>query len=406
MPDLLQWTLVGLVGVLLPALGWALVQLELAKARRGGPEDGRLKDLLGSLVRLDELSMESTEISTLQPYCKEVLEDACRLMGAPRASMMLYDDQRNVLRIVAAKGLPEEAVNTVELKPGQGLAGRAFETGSRQFHADPASDPAFHHMPGSESYLEAVLTIPLKIKNKPVGVLNLHPPHDGFTWADADLRFMDVLAAQAAGTLETLKLYENLERFYLEMVETLARAVDAKDSYTHDHSDRARRRARQVALAMGLSDEVVKQTEYAALLHDVGKIGIDDSILLKPAKLTPEEYEKMKQHPAIGYRILEPIKYLAPVAKMVLAHQEWFNGAGYPNGWKGDEIPIGARIVSVIDAWDAMTSDRVYRKALPRERAVAELRKYAGTQFDPGVVEVFLGLAEAEAAPGPESHPR
>jgi len=356
----------------------------------------RLQELFDSLMRLNDVGMQSTEISSLAPYCQEVLDDACRLMKAPCASLMLYDDEKGVLRIVAAKGIPDEIVQKTELAPGQGVAGKVFATGERVFTANPASDPQFHHIPGSESFDEPVLTIPLKIRNKPVGVLNLHPPHSRFALTDDDLRFMEVLAAQAATTIETLKLYEHLEKLYVAMVETLARAVDSKDAYTRDHCDRARQRARQVAQAMGLPETEIRQVEYAAMLHDVGKIGIADSILLKPAKLTPEEYEEMKKHPVIGYHILEPIKYMAPVAKMVLHHQEWYNGQGYPEGLKGDEIPLGARIVAVIDAWDAMTSDRVYRKALPRERAIAELRQYAGTQFDPKVVEVFLRIVEKE----------
>jgi len=399
MPENVQILLLVLLGVTLPALCWALYRLlpgAEAPAAAANGKNPRLQELFDSLKRLEEFAMQSTEISSLEPYCKEVLDDACRLLGAPRASLMLFDETRKVLRIVASQGIPDEVVKATELKPGQGVAGRAFETGERVFTANPASDPQFHHVEGVDSFTEPVLTIPLIIKNIPVGVLNLHPPQGHFALHEDDLRYMDVLAAQAAGTIETLKLYEHLEKFYVEMVETLARAVDSKDSYTHDHSDRARHRARQVATAMSLPEGDIKQIEYAALLHDVGKIGIADSILLKPAKLTPEEYDEMKKHPAIGYRILEPIKHLAPVAKMVLAHQEWYNGAGYPQGLKGEAIPLGARIVSVIDAWDAMTSDRVYRKALPRERAVAELRKYAGTQFDPGIVEVFLKIVETD----------
>ena len=401
MLDTLTVALIAVVAVTLPALGWALFRIYGKPQVKGGgsssaSKNPRLLELFDSLKRLDEYAMQSTEISSLEPYCREVLDDACRLMGAARASMMLFDEGRQVLRIVASRGIPEEVVKGTELKPGQGVAGKAFESGERVFTAEPGKDPHFHHVAGVDSFIEPVLTIPLLIKNKPIGVLNLHPEQATFNLSEDDLRFMDVLGAQAAGTIETLKLYEHLERFYVEMVETLARAVDSKDSYTHDHSDRARHRARQVATAMGLPDSDVKQIGYAALLHDVGKIGIADSILLKPAKLTNEEYEEMKKHPAIGYRILEPVKYLQPVAKMVLAHQEWYNGAGYPQGLKGEDIPLGARIVAVIDAWDAMTSDRVYRKALPRERAVAELRKYAGTQFDPGVVEVFLKIVETD----------
>jgi HD-GYP domain-containing protein (c-di-GMP phosphodiesterase class II) len=147
---------------------------------------------------------------------------------------------------------------------------------------------------------------------------------------------------------------------------------------------------------MGLPDQMIRYVEYAALLHDIGKIGIDEAILLKPGKLTPEEYEQMKKHPIIGHQILSPVKYLGPVAQMVLYHQEWYDGRGYPEGLKGEEIPLGSRIVAVLDAWDAMTSDRPYRKALGREIALGELKKGRGTQFDPKVVDTFLNLESAE----------
>jgi HD-GYP domain-containing protein (c-di-GMP phosphodiesterase class II) len=196
--------------------------------------------------------------------------------------------------------------------------------------------------------------------------------------------------------LHNMDLFDSLQTFYLEMVQTLARAVDSKDAYTHEHSDRARVKARKVALEMSLPEQMVRYVEYAALLHDIGKIGIDEAILLKPGKLTPEEYEQMKKHPIIGHQILSPVKYLGPVAQMVLYHQEWYDGRGYPEGLKGEEIPLGSRIVAVLDAWDAMTSDRPYRKALGREVAVGELKKGAGTQFDPRVVDTFLRLESAE----------
>ncbi len=193
----------------------------------------------------------------------------------------------------------------------------------------------------------------------------------------------------------------DMEEFYLEMVKTLARAVDSKDSYTHEHSERASVKARRLAARLGVEEPAARYVEYAALLHDIGKIGIDEAILLKPGKLTPEEYEVMKKHPIIGHQILSPVKYLGPVAEMVLYHQEWYNGQGYPEGLSGDRIPIGARIVAVIDAWDAMTSDRPYRKALSRDIAISELKRGAGTQFDPMVVEAFLEIEaglEAETA--------
>jgi len=179
------------------------------------------------------------------------------------------------------------------------------------------------------------------------------------------------------------------------MVQTLARVIDAKDSYTGDHAGRARQKARRLAEELRMPAQMIRYVEYAALLHDIGKIGIDGGILSKPGKLTTEEYDEIKKHPAIGYQILSPIHFLGPVAQMVLYHQEWFNGMGYPEGLKGEEIPLGARIVATIDAWDAMRSDRPYRKALGTDIAESELTKGAGRQFDPQVVQAFLKLETA-----------
>jgi HD-GYP domain-containing protein (c-di-GMP phosphodiesterase class II) len=236
----------------------------------------------------------------------------------------------------------------------------------------------------------------LKVKDKPFGVLNLHLSGEKATFTDYDLKFLTLLADESAITLENIKLYESIENFYLEMVQTLARVIDVKDAYTGDHAGRARKKARRLAEELNMPEIMIRYVEYAALLHDIGKIGIEGPILSKPGKLTDEEFSEIKKHPSIGYQILSPVRFLGPVAQMVLYHQEWFNGNGYPEGLKGEEIPLGARIVATIDAWDAMRSDRPYRKALPREKAVEELKKGSGTQFDPKVVEVFLRLEEQE----------
>jgi HD-GYP domain-containing protein (c-di-GMP phosphodiesterase class II) len=131
-------------------------------------------------------------------------------------------------------------------------------------------------------------------------------------------------------------------------------------------------------------------------MHDIGKIAIDDRLLKKPGKLTPEEFAEVKKHPELGYKILSPVTMLAPVAPMVLYHQEWYNGKGYPEGLHGEEIPLGARIVALIDAWNSMTCSRPWRSALSREEAMAEIKKGAGTQFDPKVVEAFISTMEKQ----------
>jgi diguanylate cyclase (GGDEF)-like protein/putative nucleotidyltransferase with HDIG domain len=173
-------------------------------------------------------------------------------------------------------------------------------------------------------------------------------------------------------------------------LEAMAGLLDAREKSTAHHSTRVRDLSMVLAREMGLSQTEIEDLGRGALLHDIGKICIPDAILLKPGPLTPEEREVMKTHPDVGYRLLKASAYLEPVADLVHCHHEHFDGSGYPRGLKGEEIPIGARIFSIIDAYDAMRSDRVYRKAAPVDAALAEIRRHRGTQFDPQVVDVFL----------------
>ncbi|MGH2498599.1 MAG: HD-GYP domain-containing protein, partial [Candidatus Limnocylindria bacterium] len=158
------------------------------------------------------------------------------------------------------------------------------------------------------------------------------------------------------------------------------------------HADRVSRIAGAIAREMGLPERQIEQIELAALLHDIGKIGVDDRILMKPARLDPDETELMRRHPVYGASILEPSAALRPLVPMVLHHHENYDGSGYPEGIKGEEIPLGSRIIIVSDAYEAMTSDRVYRKAIGHDRAMEQLQKYSGIQFDPQVVRIMEHL--------------
>jgi putative nucleotidyltransferase with HDIG domain len=192
-----------------------------------------------------------------------------------------------------------------------------------------------------------------------------------------------------------------LELAYLETVLSLAKAVDARDSYTSDHSQRLAVWAESVAVELGCDESEIQDILWAALLHDIGKIGVPDDILRKPGPLTEAEWSIMKQHPIIGAEIIDPVRSLSEVAPLIRAHQEKYDGSGYPDGLVGEAIPLGARILAVVDAYSAITDDRVYRQARSHAEAVEELRRCAGTQFDPQVVEVFLALLarEQEGAP-------
>ncbi|MBI4248625.1 MAG: GAF domain-containing protein [Elusimicrobia bacterium] len=410
---MLLWILIAVCAVLIAALTYALKQLYALKsggleAAEGpsafsGPQTvQKLEDLVAALLNLHEVGMSSTGSLDKPAFCSAVVEEATKLFGSQRASLMLWDDKAGALIMLAAKGMAMRDFEDFKLKPGEGIAGRAFETGESIYVGDPGRDARYILSRPSPKFPEPFAAVPVKVKNKPIGVLNIHATGAAPAISAQDLQCLNILAAQTAVTLENLHLYDDLQTFYLEMVQTLARTLDAKDNYTHDHSSRAKSRARALGEELKLPLQMIQYIEYASLLHDIGKIGIDESIIRKPGKLTPEEYEVMKKHPALGYQILAPVKFLGPVAEMVLYHQEWYNGQGYPEGLKGEEIPLGSRIVAIIDAWDAMTSDRPYRKALPRETAIDELQKGAGTQFDPRVVEAFLRIESRTRSPAEE----
>ena len=405
---LISWVLAALCAVLVVALAVALQKLyaraEGEEAGPSGPKDPlpegwrKLDELLSMLLSLQEQGVSHNGAVSREDFGRAVLDSCCQLMKCGRGSVMMYDEAAGALKIVAVKAPGTSMSSKLVFKPGEGVAGKAFQTGQAIYIEDPQRDPRYvSAAPGDN---QPFISIPLLVKSKPIGVLNLHADGAIEPFNDYNVKFLNILAGEAAVMLHNLDLFDRLETFYLEMVKTLARAVDSKDQYTHEHSDRASVRARRLAKQMAVPDNEARYIEYAALLHDIGKIGIDEAILLKPGKLTPEEYEQMKKHPVIGHQILAPVKFLGPVAQMVLYHQEWYDGRGYPEGLKGEQIPLGARMVAVIDAWDAMTSDRPYRKALGRDLAIEQLRKGAGTQFDPKVVEAFLKLESQDHEAG------
>jgi len=189
---------------------------------------------------------------------------------------------------------------------------------------------------------------------------------------------------------------QQFKREFVEALTVLAKLIEMRDSYTAGHSEKVSMWSEIVARKLGLSREEQEKIKLAARLHDIGKISIPDGILNKPAPLTEEEYAEIKKHAALGADILSNIESLKEVSKIIRHHHEWYNGEGYPDGLTGEEIPLGSRIISVADAYQAMTSDRPYRKAFSKEKAIAELERGAGSQFDPKIVRIFIGILLGE----------
>ena len=207
-----------------------------------------------------------------------------------------------------------------------------------------------------------------------------------------DLKMFEAAAGYVAILLENATLYEDQHEMFLGTVRALTASIDAKDPYTRGHSERVADLAASLARAMGLSSDEVERIRIAGLVHDIGKIGMPEHILRKPGKLTDEEFGVMKKHPEIGHHILLDIPQLAYVLPGVLHHHERYDGRGYPHGLAGEDIPMSARIIALADSFDAMSSNRTYRSALGRTKVLSEVRNCGGTQFDPRMAEIFVGM--------------
>ena len=265
---------------------------------------------------------------------------------------------------------------------------------------NPASDD---REPGQVDHLTgalAALCVPLLSTEGAIGAIIVGSHDSEFRFTSDDVRLLSTIANHVTIAIGNIELFTSLQEAYLATVRSLAAAVDAKDPYTRGHSDRVAMFSGLLAKQLGISHDQQTALEMAAYLHDIGKIGIKEEILLKPGKLTDGEMGQMRHHPLIGANILKPVGFPWPITPIVRHHHERWDGDGYPAGLKGEEIPMLARILTVADAYEAMVADRPYRKGRTREEGIEELRSCSGSQFDPGLVEAFVAALEDA---GPEA---
>jgi len=244
--------------------------------------------------------------------------------------------------------------------------------------------------------------ISLENMGQVVGLLELY--HRGPLDLNADqMEFLATVAGQASIAIDNARLLSDLQQSNNEIalaydatIEGWSRALDLRDNETEGHSQRVTDLTLRLARSMGFSDDDLVHVRRGALLHDIGKMGIPDAILLKPGPLSDEQWDVMRQHPAYAHRMLYPIVFLRPALDIPYCHHEKYDGSGYPRGLKGDQIPLSARIFAIVDVWDALRSKRPYREAWPYQRVVDHLRSLTGTHFDPIVVDAFLKLVDAD----------
>jgi putative nucleotidyltransferase with HDIG domain len=255
-----------------------------------------------------------------------------------------------------------------------------------------SKDKTFHWL---ADHAQQLLAVPLMRQDQVLGCMfGLDKASGEFDSVDSKL--LNSIANESAIYLENAMLFGDVHDLMMGLLHALTSAVDAKDAYTCGHSERVALLSRELAIKAGLTDQEVQRIYMAGLLHDVGKIGVPESVLQKTGKLTTEEFDQMKKHPEIGARILKDIKQIEDIIPGVMHHHERYDGKGYPTGIAADAIPLMGRIICLADCFDAMTSNRTYRKALPLEVALTEIRRCSGTQFDPTLTDAFLSIGEEQ----------
>ncbi|MEW5692865.1 MAG: GAF domain-containing protein [Candidatus Hydrogenedentota bacterium] len=348
-----------------------------------------------SLTTLFEIGKIINSSPSLEETLALILSKTVGLVNADNGSIMLVDEENGVLRLMAKFGKREkEMTKDLVLRIGEGIAGWVAKTGRARITEDVSKDPMYYKQNILENLNFSMISLPLKVNDKIIGVLNIEKNKRSGSFNRDDLNILGSLADHAAIAVEKSKNIQDSIKLFDQTVGALAAAIDAKDSYTFGHTERVRILAEMIAKKLNLSEREIKAIGRAALLHDIGKIGIPEKILLKPGKLVDKEMEQIKEHSILGAGILEPIKQIRYEAELILHHHEHFDGKGYPDGLKQDEIPIGSRIILVADTYDSITTDRPYRTAQPEEYAISEIKHYSGSQFDPLVVGAFLSIID------------
>jgi len=332
---------------------------------------------------------------------ESTLFDAIRLTEAERGYILMWNESTQALEPATIEGGSNKAPTGSDLQICNSIARKAFDTGKVIINPNVQKDPEFRHASSVvEFQIRSVLVAPLIAETnkgqQKLGVVYLDSRAAKHLFVEDDAELMESFAALAAISIAHLRAVRQLRDAYRQTVNALIRALEAKDKYTRGHSERVAEYSVRCGKEMGLSRDRLVMLEAAALLHDVGKIGIRDAVLHKPGKLTDEEYEHIKLHAELSEEIVKGLDFLKDEVAILAGSQEHYDGTGYPRGTKGDEIQIEGYIIQAADAWDAMTSTRVYRVALKTEDAIAELKKFSGSQFHPKVVEAFLTMIDRD----------
>jgi PAS domain S-box-containing protein len=350
---------------------------------------------LSALRKIDQSIASSFDLhSTLNTLVAEVKTQ----LQVDAADILLLDPAEQVLKYAVGHGFRTHAMETARVPMGKSYAGRVAQERRllkiENLKVQP-DDPFFAMLLAEENFI-SYYGVPLIVKGKVEGVLEVFHRFPLYPYPDW-LDFLNILAGQAGLAIDNATLFEHLQasnrdlvRAYDRTIEGWSRALDLRDKETEGHTQRVTEMTLHLARNFGFSEEQLLHIRWGALLHDIGKMGVPDSILLKPESLTQEEWLMMQKHPQYAFDLLKPIDFLAPALDIPYCHHEKWDGTGYPHGLQGEEIPLVARLFAIVDVWDALRSDRPYRPAWSEAEALAYLREQSGKHFDPQVVEAFL----------------
>jgi HD-GYP domain-containing protein (c-di-GMP phosphodiesterase class II) len=362
--------------------------------------EAQIERQLQRLNALRSIDSAITANNSLENTLTVLLEHVLVQLGVDAADIFLYKTGSQLLEYRAGRGFRSDQAEHLCFGLGEGPAGRAAlerQTIRILKQGRDGLSKELEDLWGEENFV-SYFGAPLIAKEQILGVLEvflrcpLEPDDD---W----LSYLETLAGQAAIAIDNAALLENLQRANQELIQAYditlegwVNALDLRDKETEEHTRRVTSLTIELARAMGIEESLLIHVQRGALLHDIGKIAIPDSILHKPGPLTPEEWQVMRRHPEYAVQLLSPIEYLHPAMEIPHYHHEHWDGSGYPDGLKGEAIPLEARVFAVIDVWDALISDRPYRARWDPEKALEYIRQQSGTYFDPAVVAAFLEL--------------
>ncbi len=352
-----------------------------------------IKERTEGLQFLFNITREISSTLGLREVIGTIVSKIVVVLNADKCSILLYNKEEDALIIKYSHGLNKEIIEKTKIKPKEAISGWVFEHNEPILVRNIEKDDRFKCSNKEAYYTKSFISIPLLVKNEVIGVINVNDKKTKESFSEEDFAFVKELSSEAAIAIENANLYNSLKENSLDAFMALTTAINEKDNYTKKHTLDVAKISMIIAKKMGLPDSDIGGIRKAALLHDIGKIGIHDDIFTKE-ELTEEEWKEMKSHPEKGANILKPLNFLGDVISYIEQHHERYDGKGYPLGLKGDEISLGARIISIADSYSAMLTERPHRKALSRPEALEEIKRNKGLQFFPEIVDIFLEVIE------------